>query len=194
MNTIFELAAQNQRRSFEVIEECGIKSAWESIGAEVHLVGSLKTKLLMTHLDVDFHVYTPELDVVQSFAAMSQIASRPGIVRVQYANLSETSEQCLEWHAWYQDKSQEWQIDMIQILKGSTYDGYFEAVADRISDVLTPQTRQTILELKFQTPETEKIMGIEYYRAVLEGKVSTWSEFLEWRKLHPVSGIVDWRP
>ena len=35
---------------------------WEARGAEVHLVGSLATGLLLRHLDIDLHVYTPTLD------------------------------------------------------------------------------------------------------------------------------------
>jgi len=53
-------------------------------------------------------------------------------------------------------------------LKGSYYDGYFEQVAERISAVLTPEIRETILKLKYETPDTEEIMGIEYYQAVIQ--------------------------
>lgn len=60
-----------------------------------------------------------------------------------------------------------WQLDMIHIEKGSRYDGYFEEVARRISAALTDETREAILRLKWETPDTEKIAGIEYYMAVL---------------------------
>ena len=74
------------------------------------------------------------------------------------------------------------------------YDGYFENVADRILAVLTEDTRHAILNLKYETPETEKIMGIEYYQAVIQAGVRTYAEFEEWRKLHPVTGVVEWLP
>ena len=78
-----------------------------------------------------------------------------------------TEERCLEWHAWYEDQEGElWQLDMIHIEKGSRYDGYFEEVARRISAALTDETREAILRLKWETPDTEKIAGIEYYMAV----------------------------
>lgn len=83
---------------------------------------------------------------------------------------------------------------MIHIQEGSRYDGYFENVADRILAVLTEDTRHAILNLKYETPETEKIMGIEYYQAVLQAGVRTYAEFEEWRKLHPVTGVVEWLP
>ena len=59
---------------------------------------------------------------------------------------------CLEWHAWYEDlDGKMWHIDMIHIVKGSRYDGYFEVVSDRILAVLTEEQRNTILRLKFET-------------------------------------------
>ena len=71
-------------------------------------------------------------------------------------------------------ENEEWQIDMIQILKGSQFDGYFEYVAERIKAVLTPETRRTIQELKYLTPDNEHIMGIEYYQAEISDNVRTY--------------------
>ena len=48
-------------------------------------------------------------------------------------------------------------MDMIHIREGSRYDGYFEKVAQRISEIMTDEIRETILRLKYETPETEKI-------------------------------------
>ena len=69
-----------------------------------------------------------------------------------------------------------------------------EMVADRIAAVLTDRTRETILRLKYETPEAEKIMGIEYYQAVLRDGVGTYTEFEAWRAAHPVTGILEWMP
>ena len=66
--------------------------------------------------------------------------------------------------------------------------------ADRIAAVLTDRTRETILRLKYETPEAEKIMGIEYYQAVLRDGVGTYTEFEAWRAAHPVTGILEWMP
>lgn len=87
-----------------------------------------------------------------------------------------------------------WQIDMIHILRGSRYDGYFERVADRISAVLTPEMRRAILSLKYTTPDTMHIAGVEYYRAVIAGGVRSYEDFLDWREKNPVTGIVEWLP
>ena len=91
-------------------------------------------------------------------------------------------------------ENEEWQIDMIQILKGSQFDGYFERVAERIKAVLTPETRRTILELKYLTPDGEHIMGIEYYQAVIADGIRSYEEFRQWRKNHPPKGIINWCP
>ena len=114
---------------------------------------------------------------------------------ITFNNLLDAPDQCLEWHAWYADADDRlWQIDMIHMPKGSAYDGYFERVADRIAAVLTDRTRETILRLKYETPEAEKIMGIEYYQAVLRDGVGTYAEFEAWRAANPVTGILEWMP
>ena len=82
----------------------------------------------------------------------------------------------------------------IHIREGSRYDGYFEKVAQRISEIMTDEIRETILRLKYETPETEKIIGVEYYQAVIRDGVRDYSGFKEWRKQHPVTGVVEWMP
>ena len=67
---------------------------------------------------------------------------------------------------------------MIHIVRGSRYDGYFERVADRIAATLTPVTRRAILQLKYDTPDD----------------VRTYDAFAEWRRTHPLTGIVEWMP
>lgn len=195
MGHIVELALENQQKAWGVIEKTDIINIWESVGAEVHLVGSLKTGLLMKHRDIDFHIYSSPLNLSDSFQAMAKLAENPFIQKIECVNLLHTAEACVEWHAWYMDTDRElWQIDMIHIIKGSRYDGYFEKVAERISVLLTQETRLSILTLKYETPETEKIIGIEYYQAVLQDGVRSYAEFAEWRKQHPVEGIVEWMP
>ncbi|MDO4557411.1 MAG: nucleotidyltransferase domain-containing protein [Planctomycetia bacterium] len=192
---ILRLAEERQRAAREVLRRCGAVDAWESAGAEVRLVGSLRTGLLLNHRDIDLHVYTDPLSVSTGFRAIGKMAEDPRLERVTYSNLSQTPEHCIEWHAWFRDDdTQSWQLDMIHILKGSTYDGYFERIADRILTVLTPETKRTILTLRYETPESEKIMGIEYCQAVLRDGVQTWTEFTQWRSGHRPSGIIDWIP
>ena len=188
-------AAVNQRRAHDIIRQSGIIEAWEASGAEVRSVGSLRMGLLAAHRDIDFHIYSDELSTDTGFEAMKRLARCTAIEQIEFRNLISTDEECVEWHAWYRDDSNErWQIDMIHIRRGSRYDGYFEQMADRIVAALTPQTHATIVRLKFQTPHNEKILGIEYYRAVLEGNVESVEQLKAWRQAHPVEGVVEWMP
>ena len=195
MQQIIKLAKRNQEKAWEVIRRTDIINIWQSVGAEINLVGSLKTGLLMKHRDIDFHIYSSPLTLADSFQAMAKLAENTSIKKIECINLLHTIEACVEWHAQYQDAEGElWQMDMIHIRKGSRYDGYFEHVAERISAVLTEETRNTILTLKYETPETEKIMGVEYYQAVLQDGVRDYAEFKAWRDAHPVTGVVEWIP
>lgn len=192
---ILELAKRNQQKAWEIIEDTRIVRIWEGIGAKVNLVGSLRTGLLIKHRDIDFHIYTSPLDLSASFRAMAELAENTSVKKIEYTNLLHTAEACIEWHAWYQDMEGElWQMDMIHIQEGSRYDGYFERVAERISAVLTDEMRLAILKLKYETPDTEKIMGVEYYQAVIQDGVRSYPEFEEWRRLHPAVGVVEWVP
>ena len=188
------IAQRNFEKALLVIEKSGVRQAWEAVGATVNQVGSMAMGLLMKHRDIDFHIYTEKLDIAESFKVMQKICADPAVTRMEYRNLANTEEACLEFHVWFMLDNEEWQIDMIQILKGSHFDGYFERVAERIKAVLTPETRRTILELKYLTPDNEHIMGIEYYQAVIADGIRTYPEFMEWRKTHPANGIINWCP
>lgn len=192
---IIEIAQRNQQKAREIIKATNIISIWEGVGAKINLVGSLPTGLLMKHKDIDFHIYSSPLLLTDSFRAMAALAENSSIKKIECTNLLHTVEACVEWHAWYQDEDNElWQMDMIHIQGGSRYDGYFEKVAERISQVMTDEMREAILRLKYETPEEEKIIGVEYYRAVIEGGVRSYAELEEWRSRHPVTGVVEWMP
>ncbi len=195
MDEVLRIAEACQKRAWEVLEETRLLEIWASVGATANLVGSLKTGLLIKRRDIDLHVYTDPFRLSDSFAAMARLAENKGIQAIQYANLIEAEDRCVEWHASYLDRQGElWKIDMIHILKGSTYDGYFEQVAERIAAVLTPETRRAILAIKNDLPIEEQIMGIEIYQAVIEGGARDERSFRQWRQRHPPQGIVTWMP
>ena len=192
---ILDLSGSNQQRAWNIIRRLDIMKIWADAGAEAHVVGSLAMGLMMTHRDIDIHVYSSPLTVEGSFAAMARLAVNAAIKKIECRNLLDTDEACIEWHAWYDDGDGEpWQIDIIHILKGSRYDGFFERMAERIKAALTDETRLAILRLKAETPEDVHIMGVEYYQAVLRGGVRTLADFIRWRQEHPVTGIVEWMP
>ncbi len=93
---ILELALHNQQNRLEYTEHTGIIPAWERIGATVHLVGSLKSGLLAKSRDIDLHIYTDTLNIAASFSVMQELAERLSLKEVQFKNLIQTEEECIE--------------------------------------------------------------------------------------------------
>ena len=192
---IIELAEQNQQNAWKILDETGIIPAWERIGATVHLVGSLKSGLLMKSRDIDLHIYTGQLDISESFSVMQELAERLRLKEIQYKNLIHTEEECIEWHALYEDQElHTWKFDLIHIRKGSKYDGVVEKVTDAVAKLLTPGLRETILRIKYEVPDGIMIPGIEIYHAVFTGGVRSYGELERWRREHPLTHSLDWLP
>lgn len=192
---LLAFSESRQRRAWNIIRRLKLMEVWTDAGAEVHVVGSLAMGLMMAHRDIDLHVYSSPLTVGRSFAAMARLAEDTLVKKIECRNLLDTDEACIEWHAWYDDgQDGEWQIDIIHILKGSRYDGYFERMAERVKAALTADTRLAILRLKAETPESEHVMGVEYYQAVLRDGVRTTADFNRWRTEYPVTGVLEWMP
>ena len=53
---LLDRATRNQQTAWSIIARLGICELWHSIGAELHIVGSLRTGLLMAHRDIDIHI------------------------------------------------------------------------------------------------------------------------------------------
>lgn len=192
---ILELAKKNQQAAWKVLEDTGIIPAWERIGATVHLVGSLQSGLLAKSKDIDLHIYTDKLDITDSFSVIQELAERLPLKEIQYRNLIHTEEECIEWHALYEDKEMStWKFDMIHIRKNSKYDGVVERVTSAIRTRLTPEIRKTILQIKFDVPEDILVPGIEIYHAVFVGGVRNYKELERWRKTNPLTDSLEWLP
>ncbi|WP_455639594.1 phosphoglycerate mutase family protein [Parabacteroides sp.] len=192
---ILELAKKNQQAAWKVLEDTGIIPAWERIRATVHLVGSLQSGLLAKSKDIDLHIYTDKLDITDSFSVMQGLAERLPLKEIQYRNLIHTEEECIEWHALYEDKEMStWKFDMIHIRKNSKYDGVVERVTSAIRTRLTPEIRKTILQIKFDVPEDILVPGIEIYHAVFVGGVRNYEELERWRKTNPLTDSLEWLP
>lgn len=188
-----EQSEKQQQIALKIIKALNIVKRWENIGARVNQVGSVKLGLLAKHRDIDFHIYTDKLDIKQSFAVISELCANPTVKKCEFMNLADTDEKCFEWHIWYEDEEKSlWQIDMIQIKSKTFYDGYFENVAEQILSKMTEAQKETILKLKYETPENVKISGIEYYKAVIQNGCETYEDLLQWRKNHPSNGIIEW--
>jgi len=192
---LFELSRQTSLSAFNVLKELDIAACCQTIGAAVNIVGSLKTGLMMNRPDIDLHIYTDEPMIKKSFSFINKISKNQGIKEIQYKNLLDTKEECLEWHLWYEaaDKNV-WKLDIIHIRKGSYYDGFFEKIAGRIIQKLTPETRETILRIKYALGEKSDVPGIQIYYAVMEQGIKTYPAFLEWSAQNPAGQIWEWIP
>lgn len=200
------ISYEMQKKAKQIISKINLYDAWKSINAYVNAVGSFRTGLMMKHQDIDFHIYSDIVTVNSSFDAVKKIAAIPNIYQIQYINLLYTPEKCIEWHLKYIDidsyetcniqtlEKHSWQIDMIHIQNGSKYDGFFEKVADRIVNVITPEMKTAILRIKYEAPNNNPVTGIRCYQAVIQDGVRTYKQFLEWEKKNAPVAILDWMP
>lgn len=193
LEQIEETSARNLQSALGIIDTSGIIRHLQRCAKRVNIVGSVRTGLLAKHLDIDIHFYTPTLDAAESFRLIGDFAACGNVESASFKDLSHTEEQCFEWHLQYaaSDK-RKWTFDLIQILEGSRYDGYFESVADKIKSMLTPENKAAILSLKFAACDREKICGIEYCAAVLKYGVKTFGEFENWRREHSIEESLSW--
>lgn len=192
---INDLAVINQEKARLVLKESGIVGILESAGCRVNLVGSLRMGLLAAHRDIDLHVYSSGISVENSFALMANIAKDSNIKEIRCINGLHTDERCIAWHITYNISDNElWQIDIIHIETGSKYDGFFEKMADRITSVMTPIQRDTILKLKFETPPGRDYHGVEYYEAVIADGIDSMHNFEKWVIAHRKKPPYYWIP
>ncbi|MDE7407817.1 MAG: phosphoglycerate mutase family protein [Muribaculaceae bacterium] len=190
-----ERALAAQERARRVLDESGVAEVWRDAGCRVSLVGSLRMGLLASHRDIDLHVYSSGITESGSFAIASAMAANPNVTEIKCISGLHTDEHCVAWHVMYRACDGElWQIDIIHIEEGTEYDGYFENMADRILDVMTPEQRDTILRLKFETPADAGYHGVEYYEAVIADGMTTMDELAEWVVAHRMKPSYYWVP
>lgn len=184
-------------RAREVLADSQVSKIWEEAGAEVRLVGSLRMGLIAKHRDIDLHVYSEGITEESSFAIAAKMARNPKVIEIKCLNGLATEERCIAWHLKYQMAEDEvWQIDIIHIEKGSRYDGCFEEMADRIIErtVADRALAETILKLKFETPDNEEIHGVEYYEAVIADGIRDLESLRDWVGEHRLKPARYWMP
>lgn len=191
---IIDRAAQCRQRAQRVLEESGIAEVWREAGCRVNLVGSLRMELLASHRDIDLHVYSKNITAESSFAIAAKIAVNQNVTEIRCINGLHTDEHCVAWHIFYNFEGEIWQFDVIHIEEGTRFDGYFERMADRIVGVMTPEQRETILCLKFETPQGCDWHGVEYYEAVIADGVSSIDEMKSWVEEHRKKPPYYWIP
>ncbi|MDE6643043.1 MAG: phosphoglycerate mutase family protein [Muribaculaceae bacterium] len=189
------LAEAKQSEAFKVYEESGIPQVWEDAGCRVNIIGSLKMGLLVTHNDIDLHVYSKNITEESTFAIAAKMSTLSGVIEMTSINGLHTDELCMAWHVKYKTKNGEiWKFDIIHIEEGSTYDGFFENMAKRIVESMTTEQRNTILRLKYETPEQEIIHGVEYYEAVIADNIDSLDKLRTWIVEHRKNIPYYWVP
>ena len=184
-----------RRQAAKVLRDSDVLRSWERIGGKVRGVGSFCSGLMMKNRDIDLHVYTDILDVAQTLEALKPVIASGRTTGLSYINRADTEEQCLEWHLMLKDgDGKDWKIDMIQILAGTKYDGVVEDLTEAVMDAMTPAMRKQILTLKNACPDDEKIGGIEFYKAVIADHVTSWRQFMDWRKHNSPDALMNWKP
>ena len=192
---INHLATVRQEEARNVLAVSGIAQVWEDAGCRVSLIGSLRMGLLMSHRDIDLHVYSDNITEASTFAIAARMSALPGVIEIASVNGLHTEEHCMAWHVKYRAQDgEEWKFDIIHIEAGTEYDGYFERMAERIMTVMTPTQRDTILRLKYETPSDEYIKGVEYYEAVIADGITLLEDLRMWLEVHRRKSVYYWIP
>lgn len=192
---IIDWAKANREKAFMVKQESGVIKIWEDAGCRVNLIGSLRMDLMARNRDIDLHVYSSDITEESTFAIAAKMSKLPGVSEITGINGLHTEERCMAWHVKYLTGDGEiWKFDIIHIEAGTKYDGFFERMADRITSVVSETQRNTILRLKFETPEEELIHGVEYYEAVIADGISTLADLRKWVIEHREKPQYYWIP
>lgn len=194
LHHIRSLALANQNKAQEILKQSGIAEIWEKSGCRVNIIGSLRMGLLAAHKDIDLHVYSRHITEESSFAIAARIAKLPNVTEIRCINGLHTDEHCMAWHIFYRYEDEIWQIDVIHIEEGTQYDGYFEKMADRISEIMTAEQKDTILRLKFEAQPEKEYHGVEYYEAVIADGIAGMKEFEQWVINHRKKPPYYWIP
>lgn len=196
MENLKNISKKNLEKAYEIIAELKIQEIWESLNSTCNLVGSVRTGLLMDKLDIDFHTYSDNFSIENSFKAISKIAENPKIKEVTYKNLLYAEDMCLEWHLWYEETPDRiWTIDIMHIKNESAYAGLIERVTEKIKSVLTEKQKQAILTIKWECKQRkEKFIGIDIYQAVIGEGIESFEEFKAWHKNKKEIAISLWEP
>lgn len=192
---LFELSQKMRDSALNVLSDLNIENYCEEIEGSLNIIGSLKTDLMLNHRDIDLHLYTGDSMIEKSFTFIKSLAKNKAVKDIQYKNLLDTSEECIEWHIRYEDAAKYlWKLDIIHIRKGSFYDGHFERVTDKIIKRLTPESKEAILRIKYELGEKSDVPGIQIYYAVLEHGVKSYTGFTRWQKENPLDNLLEWLP
>ena len=197
LSEIIQISTQFHDKAKKILKESKFIETLEGNGLRVNLIGSLRMGLMVNHRDIDLHIYSKNITIESSFQVISKLAANPNVIETLCINGLNTDEHCVEWHLKYkEDENKIWQFDIIHIEEGSQYDGYFERMADRICEIITPLQRDRILQMKFLSSFENDIQihGAEIYEAVIDKGIEDFEELKDWVQEKRMKDPYFWTP
>lgn len=188
-----EKAAELQRAAEAVMAELEIRQRWGKVGKTI-LVGSARFGL-MASPNLDFEIYVEEPDINVGFETIKEFANVPGVKQIQFLNFLGTDDPGLYWRIDYEDASGTlWDIDNWLVPFSHPHAGMADGFAQAIQKALTEAKKLTILQIKACFSPEKKYRGIDIYKAVLQGGVTSAEEFEQWIKENPPVPMETWSP
>lgn len=183
-----------KRQAEAILGELRLVERWSRYG-RVSLVGALSFDLILTP-DIDLEIYCPAVNITDGMTVLSECAADAHVVGALYQNELDGPDKAVYWRLTYlAADGVRWKIDMWSAPADYDLPRGEDFVAP-MRRALTPATRRTILELKAarEKGELPGFLSIDLYRAVLQDKVRTASEFIQWLETHPAGVLSDWKP
>jgi hypothetical protein len=174
-------ASKNLEKANKIISRLEIVELCYKYDCEANLIGSVATGLLMSNLDIDFHIYPKSFSINKIYTLIGKMAEKEEIIRTSCYNFVNSNDKSLDWHVHYMDEyNEDCKIDMIFIKHDSVYIGKAEKIVEKIKQNMTEIQKKNILKLKWEgNKEQIEYKGMEIYKAVIEYGIETIEEFIE---------------
>ncbi|MEN6625194.1 MAG: hypothetical protein ABFD69_03085 [Candidatus Sumerlaeia bacterium] len=192
MNEVLTRSVEKQNKARAILAELDLPGRWRRVGEPV-VVGAVNYGLVVAR-DIDMEIYADEPTIEQGFSVMAEVARLPRVWQVMFVNELAGPDQGLYFKIVYRDDTgEEWKIDQWLVGHDHPDAHWCEKFARAIGAVLTDDSRRAILEIK-EALHDEGVRGIDVYRGVIEGGVTTPLEFKAWQKSNPPDGMCHWMP
>ena len=193
MKDILEISEIRKNKALEILEKLDLLNRWSRYG-KPYLLGSVKMGLVWKR-DIDMNIYCKDPKEESGNIVMAEIASLPGVEKIEFHNFLDTPDMGLYWKIFFRDDEDEiWTLDNWLVSFDHPDAGLGEDLAEKLLKVLTPEYRRRILIIKSQVKIGDGIRGVDVYQGVIQGKVENVEEFLEWFSGINKDFIVQWKP
>jgi len=194
MDTTLTRAIDRLHVAQHILAQLQLMERWSAIGNPV-LVGAVAYGLVVAP-DIDMEIFCDRPKIEDGFEVLRACALHPRVRKARFANELNGPDMGLYWQLRYlHEDGQEWKIDMWSMQHdhpGPTS----TALVEPMKQVLTEETRQTILELKAQILLDPPLQcgSIHIYRAVLDDGIRNLEQFKIWLEHHQTDGLTTWKP